>query len=132
MQWMKVLNNVGVIYLKVNSYEEQCTIRRRFINSALYNDMKIKTTTGCWINPETCETEKVMKVELLSEPKKRLRKKPKIDERDLYITNCLYEHDGMTLVEIAERYHLTKQRVSQIIRRVKEFQEEEEENNEIC
>lgn len=121
MQWMKILNEMRVIYVKVDNYEEQVTLRRRFINNALYNDVKIRTTTGCWINPETCETEKVLKIEMLSEPKPKLKKKPKIDERDLFITNYLYEQKGMSMEEIAKRYNLTKQRIHQIIRRVKEL-----------
>lgn len=125
MQWMKVLIENGVVYIKVNGFDHQTKVRKDFINSALYNDMKIKTTIGCWINPETCETEKVMRIELLSTPTLKPKKKPKIDERDIYITEDLYDKQGMTLNKIAERYHLSKQRVYQIIKRTKELRGKE-------
>lgn len=125
MQWMKVLIENGVVYVKVDGFDHQTKVRKDFINSALYNDMKIKTTIGCWINPETCETEKVMRIELLSTPTLKPKKKPKIDERDIYITEDLYDKRGMTLNEIAERYHLSKQRVYQIIKRTKELRGKE-------
>lgn len=125
MQWMKVLIENRVVYVKVDGFDHQTKVRKDFINSALYNDMKIKTTIGCWINPETCETEKVMRIELLSTPTLKPKKKPKIDERDIYITEDLYDKRGMTLNEIAERYHLSKQRVYQIIKRTKELRGKE-------
>ena len=125
MQWTKALIENGVVYIKVNGFDHQNKVRKNFINSALYNDMKVKTTIGCWINPETCETEKVMRIELVSGPKSKLKKEPKIDERDIYITEDLYDKQGMTLNEIAERYHLSKQRVYQIIKRTKELRGKE-------
>ena len=77
MQWTKALIENGVVYIKVNGFDHQNKVRKNFINSALYNDMKVKTTIGCWINPETCETEKVMRIELVSGPKSKLKKEPK-------------------------------------------------------
>ena len=128
MQWMKALIENGVVYVKVNGFDHQTKVRKDFINSALYNDMKIKTTIGCWINPETCETEKVMRIELISTPVLKPKKVPKIDERDIYITEHLYDGLNMTLDEIAKRYHLSKQRVYQIIKRTKELREKENQN----
>ena len=122
MQWMKILNETKIVYIKINNYKELWNKRRSLINSALYNGMKIKTTAGCWINPETCETEKVLRVELLSEPKRKMKKETKISERDMTIANL---HDnGLTLTDLATAYGMSKQRISQIIKRVKEFSKE--------
>lgn len=131
MKWMKALIENGVVYVKVNGFDHQTRVRKDFINSALYNDMKIKTTIGCWINPETCETEKVMRIELLSTPTLKPKKKPKIDERDIFITETLYTEHGLTMEQIAKRYSLSKQRVAQIIKRVKELRGKENQNEQI-
>lgn len=104
MRWMKVLNEAKVVYIKIDNYKELWNKRRSLINSALYQGMKIKTTVGCWINPETCETEKVLRVELLSEPKQQTKKETKISERDMTIANL---HDnGLALTDLAAAYDL--------------------------
>lgn len=124
MNWIKNLAELGTLYIKIENNEHREKIQRLLISNAINNNVKIRTLTGCWINPETCETDKVMKVELLSElPKKK--KKIRIDERDLYITK-LYKEDGVSINELVRRYGLSKQRIYQIIRRISFYQSEGE------
>lgn len=124
MNWIKNLAELGTLYIKIENNEHREKVQKLLISNAVNNNVKIRTITGCWINPETCETDKVMKVELLSElPKKE--KKVRIDERDLYITK-LYKEDGVSINELVRRYGLSKQRIYQIIRRISFYQSEGE------
>lgn len=124
MNWIKNLAELGTLYIKIENNEHREKVQKLLISNAINNNVKIRSITGCWINPETCETNKVMKVELLSElPKKK--KKIRIDERDLYITK-LYKEDGVSINELVRRYGLSKQRIYQIIRRISFYQSEGE------
>lgn len=109
MKVQHLFKTSNIAFVKISSQDDRSSLTT-YANA---NGCKVKMKEGIWINPETCEVEKVTRVEIIG----KLPERPERDSgrKEKYkIINDL-RNRGLSMKEIAKRLNLSRARLYQIM-----------------